>query len=70
MRNTCTHAPYDFCPDCARDFQHELQTLLGKAIDSIVLPGHAISTTDKDRMCFVPARHCEPYLTWARSREP
>jgi hypothetical protein len=41
----------------------ELQYLLGKALDVICLPGHALSNEEWERALILSGRYCEPYLS-------
>jgi hypothetical protein len=43
-------------------YRDEMCTLLGKALDVLVLPGHAFATADWERACLLSGRYCEPFL--------
>ena len=42
----------------------EMRELLAKAMDVLVLKGHAFATSDWERACLLAGRYGEPFLNW------
>ena len=41
-----------------------MRELLAKAMDVLVLKGHAFATSDWERACLLAGRYGEPFLNW------
>ena len=58
-------APGSLCATCAKELEasrDRLRELLSKAIDVLVLPGHAFCEADWKEACLLSGRWCAPYL--------
>lgn len=55
--------PVELCADDGPT-RRDLQLLIGRLLDVLVLPGHGVAADEWEIACIYGGRYCEPFMSW------